>query len=183
MLFYLLSSHVIRRIMFSQSVNHAHKTPLLHVEVYDTDQLYTVYHPSHIVLSILSFRLVQSQISIPAVHSDWSILPKLLLGFMNLANEINESLSGFWHSLLWPISELELANGSGLTVLKGMQNYRFIRQLVSPSHTHTTAGHLPVRPRTAGSLCPYAWFMTVCVCVSATSFFITLPLFIVGGKL
>lgn len=134
---------------------------------------------THCVIHIF----IPSQISIPAVHSDWSILPKLLLGFMNLANEINESLSGFWHSLLWPISELELANGSGLTVLKGMQNYRFIRQLVSPSHTHTTAGHLPVRPRTAGSLCPYAWFMTVRVCVSATSFFITLPLFIVGRKL
>jgi len=66
--------------------------------------------------------LIGQKCGLPAVHSDWSILPKLLLGFMNLANEINESLSCFWHSLLWPISELELANGSGLTVLKGMQN-------------------------------------------------------------
>lgn len=39
---------------------------------------------------------------------DWSILPELLLCFMHLADEIDKSLPGFGHTLLWPISELEL---------------------------------------------------------------------------
>lgn len=54
---------------------------------------------------------------LPAVHSDWSVLSKLLLGFVHLANEIDESLPGFWHSLLGPVGELELANGPGLAIL------------------------------------------------------------------
>lgn len=49
---------------------------------------------------------------------DWSILPKLLLGFMHLANEINESLPGFGHALLRPISKLELPYCPGLAILQ-----------------------------------------------------------------
>lgn len=48
---------------------------------------------------------------LPAVHSDWSILSKLLLSFMDLADEVDESLPSFWHSLLWPIGELKLPDG------------------------------------------------------------------------
>ena len=48
---------------------------------------------------------------------DWPILAKLLFRFMDLANEIDEALAGLWHALLWPISELELADCSGLTIL------------------------------------------------------------------
>lgn len=62
--------------------------------------------------------------AIPAVHSDWSVLPELLLSFMDLADEVDESLTSFWHSLLWPVSELELPDGPRLTVLQDTQSYR-----------------------------------------------------------
>ena len=54
----------------------------------------------------------------PAVDRDWSVLSKLLLCFMNLANEIDEALPGFGDALLWPISELELPYCPGLAVLQ-----------------------------------------------------------------
>lgn len=57
--------------------------------------------------------------SSPAVYSDWSVLSKLFLGFVHLPNEINEAFSSFWHSLLRPVGELELADCSGLAVLRG----------------------------------------------------------------
>lgn len=53
------------------------------------------------------------------MYSDWSILSELLLGFVHLSDEINEAFSSFWHSLLGPVSELELADCSGLAVLRG----------------------------------------------------------------
>lgn len=56
---------------------------------------------------------------LPAVYSDWSILSKLLLSFVHLSNEIDEALSSFWHSLLRPVGELELADCSGLSILTG----------------------------------------------------------------
>lgn len=37
---------------------------------------------------------------------------------MHLANEINESLSWFGDTLLWPIGKLELPYGPGLTILQ-----------------------------------------------------------------
>lgn len=52
------------------------------------------------------------------MHSNRSILSKLLLCFMDLSNEVNETLPSFWHSLFWPVGELELADGSRLTILK-----------------------------------------------------------------
>ncbi|KAF3858010.1 hypothetical protein F7725_011211 [Dissostichus mawsoni] len=52
-----------------------------------------------------------------SVYSDWSILSKLFLGFVHLSNEINEAFSSFWHSLFGPVSELELADCSGLSIL------------------------------------------------------------------
>lgn len=56
--------------------------------------------------------------SLPAVYSDWSILSELFLGFVHLSDEINEALSGFWHPLLGPVGELELADRSGLAILR-----------------------------------------------------------------
>lgn len=52
------------------------------------------------------------------MHSDWSILSELFLGFVHLSDEIDEALSGFWHPLLGPVGELELADRSGLAVLR-----------------------------------------------------------------
>ena len=53
----------------------------------------------------------------PAVDGDWSVLSELFLRFMHLADEIDESLAGFGHSLFRPISELELTHCPRLTVL------------------------------------------------------------------
>lgn len=55
---------------------------------------------------------------LPAVNRDWSILTKLLLCFMHLANEVNKSFSRLWHSLFWPVCELELPHCSRLAILK-----------------------------------------------------------------
>jgi len=43
------------------------------------------------------------------MYSDWSVLAKLLLCFMNLTNEVDESLARLRHTLLRPISEVELS--------------------------------------------------------------------------
>lgn len=52
------------------------------------------------------------------MYSDWSILSELFLGFVHLSDKINEAFSGFWHSLLGPVGELELADCSGLAILR-----------------------------------------------------------------
>lgn len=52
------------------------------------------------------------------MNSNWSILAKLLLGFVHLANKVNKSLPRLWHTLLWPVSELELTDGPGLAILR-----------------------------------------------------------------
>lgn len=52
------------------------------------------------------------------MHSDRAILSKLLLCFMDLSNEVDETLPSFWNSLFRPVGELELADGSRLTILK-----------------------------------------------------------------
>lgn len=59
------------------------------------------------------------------MYSDWSILAKLLLGFVHLSDEIDEALSGFWHPLLWPVGELELADCSGLAILRDKKVDKF----------------------------------------------------------
>jgi hypothetical protein len=56
---------------------------------------------------------------LPAVYGDRSILSKLFFGFVNLANKINEALSGFWNTLLRPVSKLKLSNGPRLAILNG----------------------------------------------------------------
>lgn len=53
----------------------------------------------------------------PAVNSDWSVLAELLLGFVHLADEVDEAFPGFGHALLRPIGELELAHCSRLAIL------------------------------------------------------------------
>lgn len=59
------------------------------------------------------------------MYSDWSVLAELLLGFVHLSDEIDEALSGFWHPLLWPVGELELADCSGLAILRDEERQRF----------------------------------------------------------
>lgn len=56
--------------------------------------------------------------SSPAMNTDWSILAKLLLRFVHLTNEIDEAFTGFGHTLLGPVSELELTDCSRLAVLR-----------------------------------------------------------------
>ena len=55
--------------------------------------------------------------NLPAMYRNWSLLAELFLCFMNLSYEINESLSWFRNTLFWPISELELSDCTGLTIL------------------------------------------------------------------
>lgn len=78
----------------------------------------TVYNE---YLTLLSLKTeVRYCLFLPAVYSDWSVLSKLFLGFVNLPNEVNEALSSFWHSLLRPVSELKLADCSGLSILQAV---------------------------------------------------------------
>lgn len=67
--------------------------------------------------------------TLPAVDRDWAILPKLLLGFMHLANKINESFPRFGHALLWPISKLELPYCSGLAILENREKMRWAAKI------------------------------------------------------
>ena len=60
--------------------------------------------------------LEKSILSLPAVHRDRALLTKLLLGLVDLANEVNESLSRLGHPLLRPVRELELSDGPALAV-------------------------------------------------------------------
>lgn len=54
----------------------------------------------------------------PTVDWDRPVLAKLLFCFMYLANEIDEALSWFWHSLLRPVCELKLPYCPRLPILK-----------------------------------------------------------------
>lgn len=63
--------------------------------------------------------------TLPAMYRDGPILSKLLLGFMNLANKIDESLSGFGYTLFWPISKLELPYCPGLAILQNKMKIRW----------------------------------------------------------
>ena len=59
-------------------------------------------------------------------------MAKLLLGLVNLADEVNEALARFWDALLGPVSELELAHRPRLTVLgKGVTNNLFIAYIIT----------------------------------------------------
>lgn len=71
---------------------------------------------------------------LPAVHSYWPILTKLLFSFVHLANEINESLPWLWHSLLWPIGELELADCPWLAVLEEDKSFSFLLDLITETY-------------------------------------------------
>jgi len=51
------------------------------------------------------------------VNGDGSVLTELLLGFVHLTDEVNESFARLGHSLFRPISELELTHRPRLTVL------------------------------------------------------------------
>lgn len=72
------------------------------------------------VITALSTNGNSSFLTLNSPAMDWngSILAKLLFCFMDLANEVNKSFSRLWHSLLWPVGELELPHGSGLPVLQ-----------------------------------------------------------------
>lgn len=50
------------------------------------------------------------------VHRNRAILAELLLRFMHLSDEIDEAFARFWHSLLWPVDELELPHRPRRTV-------------------------------------------------------------------
>lgn len=55
----------------------------------------------------------------PTVDRDWPILAELLFCFMYLADEVDEALSWFWHSLFRPVRELKLPYCPWLSILGG----------------------------------------------------------------
>lgn len=68
-----------------------------------------------IIQRIFDLKLTLSQ-AVPAMHSYGPVLSKLLLRFVYLPNEINESFARFRDSLFGPIRELELTYCPGRSV-------------------------------------------------------------------
>lgn len=58
----------------------------------------------------------------PAMHNYWSVLTKLLFSLLNMTYKFNESFSWSRHSLIRPISEMELSHNTRLTILT-LQRY------------------------------------------------------------
>jgi len=48
--------------------------------------------------------------NVPAVNGDRSVLSELLLGFMNLTDELNERLPAARQTVIRPVSELKLTH-------------------------------------------------------------------------
>lgn len=67
---------------------------------------------------------------LPAVYSDWPHLAKLFLGFVDLTYEVNEAISGLGNTLLRPISELELSDSSGLSILSIENQVKYMLSLM-----------------------------------------------------
>ena len=57
------------------------------------------------------------------MHRYRTLLPELLLCLVDLSYEVNEALAGLGHSLLGPVSELELPDGAALAV-PGVSNLK-----------------------------------------------------------
>lgn len=52
-------------------------------------------------------------VNTPAMHSDGPVLAELFLGFVHLAEEVDEALAALGDALLWPVCKLELPNRPG----------------------------------------------------------------------
>lgn len=74
---------------------------------------------------------------LPAVYSDWPHLAKLFLGFVDLTNEVNEAISGLGNTLLRPISELELSDSSGLSILSIENQVKYMLSLMQSLTLHS----------------------------------------------
>lgn len=85
--------------------------------------------------------------SLPAMDWNGSILTKLLFCFVDLANEVNKSFSRLRHSLLWPVSELELPYSSRLAILW--------RESHIPSHIGGCHRDSPSAQRTKATICKF----------------------------
>ena len=64
-----------------------------------------------------------------AMHGNGTFLTKLLLGLVNLANEIDESFTRLRNTLFGPISKLELAYGARRTVA-GIGHFEFAQEVL-----------------------------------------------------
>lgn len=74
---------------------------------------------------------------LPAVYSDWPHLAELFLGFVDLTNEVNEAISGLGNTLLRPISELELSDSSGLSILSIENQVKYMLSLMQSLTLHS----------------------------------------------
>lgn len=64
------------------------------------------------------------------MHSDRSILSKLLLSLVHLSQEIDESIATFRHTLFRPVGELELTDSPRSSVARVRYLYEDIEQIV-----------------------------------------------------
>ncbi len=70
------------------------------------------------------------------VHPDQTALL-----FMHLADEVDEAFPWFWHSLFWPVCELELPDGPWLSVLKAERERRMRIKELAAALWHVTPSH------------------------------------------
>lgn len=71
------------------------------------------------------------------MYSDWPHLAELFLGFVDLTNEVNEAISGLGNTLLRPISELELSDSSGLSILSIENKVKYMLSLMQSLTLHS----------------------------------------------
>lgn len=77
-----------------------------------------------VVRHVTSFNPFRTQVAhnSPAMHRDGSILAELLFRLVHLSDEINKTFPGLGHALVRPLGEVELADGSRLSVLKSKRH-------------------------------------------------------------
>ena len=51
------------------------------------------------------------------MYWDWTVLTKLFFSFVDLPDEVDESLTGFRYTLFWPVRKLELSYRPWLSIL------------------------------------------------------------------
>lgn len=84
----------------------------------DHQRIFTVHFIANCTVSNCYRWHITLDHHLPTVDWDGSVLAELLFCFMYLANEINEALSWFWHSLFRPVCELKLPYCPWLSILR-----------------------------------------------------------------
>lgn len=132
---YLIRSKTMLRVI---------KTPVLPTPALMDEQRKGI----HVVICHLAFHMVNKNTAqcvrmlldhSPTMDWDGTILAELLFCFMYLANEINETLSWFWHSLFGPVSELKLPDCPWLSILRQEEE----KVIFMAGHVRPLTKHFP----------------------------------------